>query len=166
MALSASALSPQSSASSVEGRSPKRQRSADDAPRLPLRRRQNTREPEPHGARAWLASAGQHPVLSAIGAVLTVVLPTRVASTLHSYAPHYNLVEDSRPARSTGSNTPGDDFGFFVAITPLTSPGAPFAGDRAFRSLAGGTPPLVGYKMPFAARKPGAPEPPPPEVHS
>ena len=58
---------------------------AADAPRLPLRRRQTT-QPEPRGARAWLAAAGDHPVLAAVGAVLTVMLPTRVASTLHSYA--------------------------------------------------------------------------------
>ena len=109
--------------------------------------------------------------LAAVGAVLTVMLPTRVASTLHSYASHYNLVEDApRPPLTRSSGTPGEDFGFFVAITPLSRAGgdAPFAGDRAFKSFAGGTPPLVGYKPnPLIARKPpGIPELPPPPPSS
>ena len=96
---------------------------------------------------------------------------TRVASTLHSYASHYNLVEDApRPPLTRSGGTPGEDFGFFVAITPLSRAGgdAPFAGDRAFKSFAGGTPPLVGYKPnPLIARKPpGIPELPPPPPSS
>ena len=96
-ALSREASASTASASSADdaGAAPRRssRRDADDAdaPRLPLRRRQTT-QPEPRGARAWLAAAGDHPVLAAVGAVLTVMLPTRVASTLHSYASHYNLV--------------------------------------------------------------------------
>ena len=176
-----SALSREASASTASASSaddaaapPRRaRRDADDAdaPRLPLRRRQTT-QPEPRGARAWLAAAGDHPVLAAVGAVLTVMLPTRVASTLHSYASHYNLVEDApRPPLTRSSGTPGEDFGFFVAITPLSRAGgdAPFAGDRAFKSFAGGTPPLVGYKPnPLIARKPppGIPELPPPPPSS
>ena len=117
-----SALSREASASTASASSaddaaapPRRaRRDADDAdaPRLPLRRRQTT-QPEPRGARAWLAAAGDHPVLAAVGAVLTVMLPTRVASTLHSYASHYNLVEDApRPPLTRSSGTPGEDFGF------------------------------------------------------
>ena len=175
-ALSREASASTASASSADdaGALPRRssRRDADDAdaPRLPLRRRQTT-QPEARGARAWLAAAGDHPVLAAVGAVLTVMLPTRVASTLHSYASHYNLVEDApRPPLTRSSGTPGEDFGFFVAITPLSRAGgdAPFAGDRAFKSFAGGTPPLVGYKPnPLIARKPpGIPELPPPPPSS
>ena len=80
--------------------------------------------------------------------------------------PGRRISEDApRPPLTRSSGTPGEDFGFFVAITPLSRAGgdAPFAGDRAFKSFAGGTPPLVGYKPnPLIARKPpGIPELPP-----
>ena len=121
-----------------------------DAPRLPLRRRQTTNRGA--GALAWLAAAGDHPVLAAVGAVLTVMLPTRVASTLHLRVAPPGSTPRAGPRWS--SARPGEDSASLwlsrrCRARAATRP-SPATGPRA---SCGGTPPPAGYKPnPLIAR--------------
>lgn len=137
--------------------------SPDSVPRLPLRREESKalararrkEQPQTSTPVKWLSSAINHPLISTLGAVLTIVLPPRITSHLTSYASQLNLVDDQEPplpnAPPTGEQSPWDDgFGFYVAITPVDgatteSPPAilPPSCDINFKTHGGSTPPLV-----------------------
>jgi len=147
-------------------------------PRLPLGRgREGSDIAEPRRTASssaaptkWLSGMVQHPLISTIGAVLTIILPTRVASTLASYASRLDLAgggddDDAQPPPPPpgGEQSPWDEgFGFYVSITPGTpgdpTPlfpfprllGADYAADddeppppSHFQTFSGSTPPLV-----------------------
>jgi hypothetical protein len=107
---------------------------ADGVPQLPLRRREGdlrragAREEQKRKTSStsvkWFSTLSTHPLVGALGAFLTIVLPPRVASSLSQYASGLRLAgdddeDDEHPsALPTGGESHNGGYGFYVAITP------------------------------------------------
>ena len=152
----------------------------DDVPQLPLRRKEGdlrragarTQKEQRQASTSvkWVSTLSSHPLVGALGAFLTIVLPPRVTSTLSQYASALHLTSaadddddlDLPTVPPTGEQSPWDarnGYGFYVAITPPTplylgeltsSPGSTplffttrSSPEHTFKTNGGRTPPLV-----------------------